>query len=215
MKWKLQNPCDACNSFSKNDPRGKGSASPIVSCRWSCCYSNPLWGKIIRHSTVCVSCLLSVFVVADAGELFIYTTPLARWLVLFAGWVTGWSSIQLVIGCNKSGTNPLLAWAPPPLAGRSSFLSSFMACQQLVKFILLYFLFVLTCPASVMLMCCVCLCSCFCQAGPSYLTPPLPVYIAITCWRTLNQSNKFKILKPPLCWIRAYHISRNSLWGSR
>ena len=120
--------------------------------------------------------------------LYIYTIPLIRWLVLFAGCVTGWSSIQLVIGCNKSGTNPLLAWAPPPLAGRSSFLSSFMACQQLVKFILLYFWFVLTCPASVMLMCCVCLCSCFCQAGPSYLTPPLPVYIAITCWRTLNQS---------------------------
>ena len=55
------------------------------------------------------SCLVSVFVVADAGELFIYTTPLTRWLILFAGWVTGWSSIQLVIGCNKSGTNPLLA----------------------------------------------------------------------------------------------------------
>ena len=55
------------------------------------------------------SCLVSVFVVADAGELFIYTTPLTRWLVLLAGWVTGWSSIQLVIGCNKSGTNPLLA----------------------------------------------------------------------------------------------------------
>ena len=53
--------------------------------------------------------LVSVFIVADAGELFIYTTPLTRWLVLFAGWVTGWSSIQLVIGCNKSGTIPLLA----------------------------------------------------------------------------------------------------------
>ena len=55
------------------------------------------------------SCFVSVFVFADAGELFIYTTPLTRWLVLFAGWVTGWSSIQLVLGCNKSGTNPLLA----------------------------------------------------------------------------------------------------------
>ena len=43
------------------------------------------------------SCLVSVFFVADAGELFIYTTPLTRWLVLFAEWVTGWSSIQLVI----------------------------------------------------------------------------------------------------------------------
>jgi hypothetical protein len=55
------------------------------------------------------SCLVSVFVVADADELFIYATPLTRCLILFAGWVTGWSSIQLVIGCNKSGTNPLLA----------------------------------------------------------------------------------------------------------
>ena len=79
-------------------------------------------------------------------------------------------------------------------AGRSSFPSSFMACQQFVTFILLYFVFVLTCPASVMFMCCVYLCSGFCQAGPSYLTPPLPVYIAITCWRTLNQTNKQVII---------------------
>ena len=55
------------------------------------------------------SCLVSVFVVADAGELFIHTTPLTRWLFLFAGWVTGWSSIQIVIRCNKFGAIPLLA----------------------------------------------------------------------------------------------------------
>ena len=46
-------------------------------------------------------CLVSVFFVADAGELLIYTTPLTRWLILFAGWVSGWSFIQLVIGCNS------------------------------------------------------------------------------------------------------------------
>ena len=53
--------------------------------------------------------MVSVSVVADAGELFIYTTPKLGGWSFFVGWVTGWSSIQLVIGCNKSGTNPLLA----------------------------------------------------------------------------------------------------------
>ena len=176
-------------------------------CRWSCCYSNPLWGKIIRHCTVCVCrfmfgisicccwCGWTVYIYNPSNSVVDHFCGAGHWLVLYtARHRRGTISLY-----DKSGTNPLLAWAPPPLAGRSSFLSSFMACQQLVKFILLYFLFVLTCPASVMLMCCVCLCSCFCQAGPSYLTPPLPVYIAITCWRTLNQSNKLLFSSSSCC----------------
>ena len=33
-------------------------------------------------SVYAVSCIVSVFV-ADAGELFMYSTPLTRWLVLY------------------------------------------------------------------------------------------------------------------------------------
>jgi len=154
--------------------------------------------KIIRHCTVCVCRFMY-------GGWYFFCL-MGQWLILFTA---------IVIGCNKCDTNTLLDWSSPLLAGRSSFLMRFMACQQCLVYITY---FVLICSDSGIFVCRVCRCRCVYQTAPSRLTSPFPVHIAITWWRTLNRSN----LEISVQWIdtratvycNIFHILLGSDQGS-